>query len=128
MITKKETDWKPILITIGMSVLSGVITGIIFVMTMKGDIRVVAKDVETSNKAIVLRFEGIDKQLGELRVLHLSNKMAILENKQNVHSNLDRLEKNTKKLETVVASVLPEVSSANTEVKKKIIPTPIPPK
>jgi hypothetical protein len=127
MVTEK-TNWKPILVTAGMSILSGVITGIIFVMTMKGDIRVVAKDVETSNKAVSIRFDGIDKQLSELRVLHLSNKMAILENKQNIHSNLSRIEQNTKKLELAVSTVVPEVSSVVPEVKKKITPTPVPPK
>ena len=121
-----KTNWKPILVTVGMSILSGVITSIIFVMTMKGDIRVVAKEVEDSNKAISTRFEGIEKQMGELRVLHLSNKVAILENSQAIHSNLNRIEKNTKKLELAVSTVVPEVSSVVPEVKKKTTPTPVP--
>lgn len=121
-----KTNWKPILVTVGMSILSGVITGIIFVMTMNGDIRVVAKELEDSNKASSTRFEGIEKQMGELRVLHLSNKMAILENSQAIHSNLNRIEKNTKKLELAVSTVVPEVSSAAPEVKKKTTPTPVP--
>lgn len=80
MVEKAKRDWLPITITVGSSLFTGILTGVIAVMTMKGDIRVLGKDLETSSKASETRFVNIEKELGEMRNLHY--RMAVKQQEQ----------------------------------------------
>ncbi|MCI4436277.1 MAG: hypothetical protein JHC33_05630 [Ignisphaera sp.] len=122
-MTATKRDWLPIIITVGSSLLTGVITGIIAIMSMKGDVRVLAKDVETSGKAVETRFVNLEKELGEIRNLHYRLAAKQTEQEQNLQGvtklakvNKTAIKVNTEKLMAVVGTEpIPPVS----EVKKK---------
>jgi ABC-type lipoprotein release transport system permease subunit len=120
----KTTDWKPIFITLGMSILSGVITGIIFVMTMKGDIRVLTKSLDDYKDANNIRLLNIEKEAGELRIHHYQMAAKQVEQDNNL-KNVTRsvnpvlIASRVKPVELqnkVLIEPLPQVA---TEVKKK---------
>ncbi len=93
-IDTAKINWSMVSTIIGI-VVTIVATPIITVQTMKGDIRVLAKQIEEKDTAAKVRFEGIEKELSEMRTLHY--KIALKQTEQ---------ERNLKGVTTAINPVL----------------------
>ncbi|MCI4435383.1 MAG: hypothetical protein JHC33_01050 [Ignisphaera sp.] len=121
MVKIDTAKWDIKTIFSGISLLiSCVIMPIIFMITLRGDVKGLKKEVKDYKESNGKDLVNIQTELGELRRLHLSNKVAILENKQEINKNLNQIERNNKRLDIVAIAALPPDNPIVSEVKKKI--------